>query len=60
MVKPANGPAATVKLVEVPLTAPDVTFNVVDWASYRVTGVAVAVPLVKVTVAGYAGSLAVG
>ena len=33
IVKPANGPAATVKLVEVPLTAPDVTFNVVDWAS---------------------------
>ena len=50
-VKPANGPAATVKLVEVPLTPPDVTFKVVVWASNRVT-CGVAVPLVKVTVAG--------
>ena len=32
-VKPANGPALTVKLVDVPLTAPDVTFNVVVCAS---------------------------
>ena len=32
-VNPASGPASTVKLVEVPLTAPDATFSVVVWAS---------------------------
>lgn len=44
-------PALTVKLGDVPEIEPDVTFNVVLWASKRVID-DVAVPLVKVTEPG--------
>ncbi len=48
----APAPAATVKLVEVPVTKPWVAASVVVWASVKVMPEAVPTPAVKVTEAG--------